>query len=377
MISEATTEVHIDLGQLSKNIALLQRASAPAPIMGVVKADAYGHGAPAVCRRLLQAGVRHVAVATCQEAERLRGTPEGKDLAILVFAPPLPNQWSAMQALQLEANITSLAQVKELANLGAAEEPLRIHLKVDTGMHRLGVSIDEAREALTALQSLDGVRVESVWTHFATADLVSDSTYADHQWQLFLAWYEQLDPATRPPIHAANSPGLFTQRPSSQHPNISLTRPGIALYGMLEPQVDTASFGVLKPLLELRSRLTQVTRVKQGATISYGQRYTCDTDRWIGTVGGGYADGIPRLLTNQGHVSIHDQRYPMVGTICMDMFMVDLGDASKPCPASRGDAVSIFGGGSMPVQRVAEICQTIPYEICCHIGARVPRRYFG
>lgn len=377
MISDATTEVHIDLGQLSNNIALLQRASAPAPIMGVVKADAYGHGAPAVCRRLLQAGVRHVAVATCQEAERLRGTPEGKDLAILVFAPPLPHQWSSMQALQLEANITSVTQIKELAALGRDSDPLRVHLKIDTGMHRLGLPIDEASEALSALQSLDGVRVESVWTHFATADLVRDSTYANYQWHLFLAWYASLDPVTRPPIHAANSPGLFTQRPSSQHPSVSLTRPGIALYGMLEPQIDTAPFGTLKPLLELRSRLTQVTRVKQGATISYGQRYTCTTDRWIGTVGGGYADGVPRLLTNQGRVSIHDRNYPMVGTICMDMFMVDLGDASMPCPASRGDAVSIFGGDGMPVQRVAEICGTIPYEICCHIGARVPRRYFG
>jgi alanine racemase len=365
------TVAEINLAHLRHNLHVLQEHAGAADVMGVVKANAYGHGAVRVAEALRQEGVRAFAVATVPEAVRLRIA--GLTDTLLVFAAPLPAYLPAYARHDLDVTVSS-ADVAEAVSAAAKRwGPLRVHVKIDTGMGRLGVPPGDAARVIRMLERARGVTVAGIWTHFASAD-EGDDAFTRAQLDRFS---EALAPvetgAAR--LHTANSAALL-RLPEHLH---SLARPwvrtGIALYGLANVPALAQGAG-LRPVMRLTSRVTHLKVVEPGTPISYGRRWHAARRSRIATIGAGYADGYPRLLSNRGTVGLHGKRYPVAGTVCMDMFMVDLGDPDGPgAEMAVGDEVVLFGPGGPSAIEVASWAQTIPYEICCGIAGRVPRYY--
>lgn len=362
----APTVAIVDLGALRHNVTVLKRQAGDAALMGVVKADAYGHGAVEVATVLRQEGVRFFAVATLPEAAGLRAA--GMNDRILVFAPPRLEELHQYPALDLDLHVASVALARRAAESGL---PLRVHLKVDTGMGRLGVQPGELADAVRILERAEQIQLEGLWTHFATAD-DEDLSFAHLQLERFSEAVRQYGDAFAH-IHAANSAAMFAVPGALAVPR-AMARPGIALHGLLEiPGISTG----LKPVMSLRSRVVHVKTVEAGATVSYGRRWTAARPTRVATVSVGYADGYRRLLTNRAEVWIGGQRYPNAGTVCMDMMLVDLGAPDGPgASVTEGDEVVLFGTSPAPsAMALARLAETIPYEICCGIAPRVPRTY--
>ena len=369
----------INLNHLRHNVRLLQAQAGEAALMGVVKADAYGHGVLHVAETLREEGVRHFAVATVPEAVELREA--GIEEPLLVLGAPLPHHLSAYERYRLAVTIASPSvadAVIEAARRGAA---LRVHLKIDTGMHRLGVPPEKAADVAGALHAASGVTLAGVWTHFATAEQVDDP-FAGEQLACFRAALEAmadvLDACPDVQIHAAGSGALWSFQDSYTFAHLALVRPGIAFYG-LAGEAGVASHIGLRPVMRLVSRVTHLQTLGAGATVSYGRTWQADRPSRIATLGIGYADGYPRQISNRGDVGIGGRRYPIVGLICMDMLMVNLGAPDGPGADVRiGDEAVLFGEGGPSLFEVAAWAGTVPYEVCCGVSARVPRRYvFG
>jgi alanine racemase len=362
------TYAQVHLGHLRHNIRTLRHKAGPAALMGVVKADAYGHGALRVARVLLEEGVTHLAVATVPEALQLRRA--GFDVPMLVFAAPLPAYLPAYLEHRLDVAVTSLPLARAVMDAAQAAHPMRVHVKVDTGMGRLGMTPDEFAGVVPQLRRTPGVTVAGLWTHFASAS--SNPRFTQRQWALFeqcIARVGQEDAL----IHAASSGAVFTAPSSTGGFERMLARTGIGLYGA---SANLTEWGGLRPVMRFVSRITHLKTVAPGTPISYEGTWTAPAPSRIATVGAGYADGYPRRLSNRASVGIGGHRYPVVGTVCMDMFMVDLGLPDGPGGAVvTGDEVVLFGEGGPAVYEVAAWSETIPYEICCRVSARVPRRY--
>ncbi len=367
----STTVAVINLAHLRHNVRLLKSYAMRAEIMGIVKADAYGHGALRVVKVLQQEGVRHFAVATLPEALELRNA--GITDPVLVLAAPLPDHITFYARHNIEATVPSVAVAEAAAAVSKTEGSLTVHLKVDTGMGRIGVQTAEEASAILRILDAPGITVAGIWTHFATADEERD-TFAITQ----LSRFDDLRAQLGKPIpfaHAANSAALLTLPQSFQHYEQAYVRAGIALYGLSSVRELAEPLG-LRPVMQFKSRVTHVKTAAPGATISYGRTWAARQPSRIATVGAGYADGYRRLLSNRAGVGIKGQMYPVAGTVCMDMFMVDLGDPKGP--ASRiqeGDEVILFGEGGPSALDVADWAETIPYEVCTGVSARVPRVY--
>jgi alanine racemase len=375
----------IDLNAIAHNVRELRRRTDPgAEVMAVVKADGYGHGALEVARTALASGADWLGAARLPEAIALREA--GLDAPILVFGYTPPADAGRLIDFDLRQSVYSLDAAR--AYSGAAEargRKIRVHLKMDTGMGRLGMvpaalsgrdsghSAGETfiREA-TAIARLPGIGVEGIFTHFAAADS-ADLSSARRQLDLFLEVLADLKAgglefAVR---HAANSAGLIALPES----HLDLVRPGIALYG-LKPSGEVDLAGIfLKPAMALKTRIIHLKAVPAGAAVSYGMTYRTPQPTVIATVPAGYADGYRRLFSSRGSMLVHGRRVPVVGRVCMDLTMLDVGAV----PGARiEDEVVIFGrqgGESISADDLARDLGTIHYEILCGVAARVPRIY--
>jgi alanine racemase len=364
----------VDLGALRHNARRLQARAEGADLMAIVKADAYGHGARPVVDVLRDEGVRHFAVARPAEGVQLR--EDGVTERILVLGAPFPDNLDVYRRHDLDLTVSSPDAAAAARRAGTAARPLRVHAKVDTGMGRIGLSPDTAPSVIGRLAEAPGVTLAGVWTHFATAD-DPDSAFPETQLSRFRAVLDAL-PATAAPehVHVANTGALLTLgAPALEFP-APLVRTGIALYG-LAARADLHDRIDLRPALRLEARVTHVKTVAPGTPISYGATWRAPRRTRIATLGVGYGDGYPRLCSGRASVRIGGARRPIVGTICMDMCMVDLGPPDQPLARSVtvGDQTVLFGPKGPTLYDVADWADTIPYEICCHLSPRVPRRY--
>jgi alanine racemase len=364
----------VDLDAVRANARALAAAAAPAQLLAVVKADGYGHGAVPVAQAALDAGATWLGVALVEEGRVLRDA--GIDAPVLVLSEPAPDAASAVVAARLTPVVYTELGIEALAKAVAAatpDRPLPVHLKVDTGMHRVGCAPDQARALVEAVSARPELTLEGLCTHFAVAD-EPDRSETRAQLEQFDALIDELEQrGLRPPIvHAANSAALL----AFPEARFDLVRVGIALYGV-PPAATLADRIELTPVLSLRAQVTHVKELPAGARVSYGLRYALPRPGRVATVPVGYADGVPRNLgTRGGEVLIHGHRYPIAGAVTMDQLMVDVGDD----PVQVGDEVVLLGrqgDDTVTATEWSEHLGTIAYEIVTGIGPRVPRRYIG
>lgn len=344
--------------------------------MAIVKADGYGHGAPPITRVLRDEGVRHFAVARPSEGVRLR--EEDISGRILVLGAPFSEDLSVYTEHDLDLTVSSADTAAAACEHGTRAKPLRVHVKADTGMGRIGLPLDDAPAVVAQLADAPGVRLAGVWTHFATAD-EPESDFAQTQLNRFEALLDEIgaDPSVSPEhIHAANTGALLTIGSRAHRHSAPLIRTGIALYGLtasrtLGDRID------LVPVMRLRARVTHLKTVPADTPISYGATWRAPRPTRIATLGVGYGDGYPRLCSGRASVRIGGTERPIVGTICMDMCMVDLGPPDRPLAQNVevGDEATLFGADAPTLYDVADWADTIPYEICCGLSPRVPCRY--
>ena len=370
----------IDLPAIAHNVRELRRITRPqARMMAVVKADGYGHGALEVARTVLAAGADMLAVARIDEGIRLREA--GFQAPILVFSPTYPAFAEDLIAYDLIQSVGGLPAARALdAVARRCGKMLPVHLKVDSGMGRLGLRpdalrIDAAGSALdevAAIVQLPGLRLGGTYTHFAAAD-EQNKDYAHRQFGLFQDFLQALgragiDCGLR---HAANSAALI----DLPQTHLDAVRPGIALYGLYPSRDVDQTRAALKPALSLKTRLLQVKTVPAGTKISYGMTWEAPRATVIGTVAAGYADGLQRRLSNRGTMLVGGRRAPIVGRVCMDLIMLDLGPDAR---AAAGDEVVIIGrqgDAEISADEIAEALGTINYEVVFTNITRVPRLY--
>src|SRR5690349_14057588 len=365
-------EVRVDLDAIRDNVVTL-RAGTTAEVMAVVKADGYGHGMVPVARAALAGGATWLGVATLEEALTLRRAGLTAPVLAWLLAPGLPLHDGVAADVDLSAG--SLAQLGELvAAARRVQRPVRVHLKLDTGLARGGATPAEwpaLLEAAAKAQADGEIEVVGVWSHFIAADLPGDES-VDRQLAVFadgLAAVERcgLTPRYR---HIANSAATLT-RPDA---HFDLVRPGIAVYG-LSP-VEGETFG-LRPAMTARARVTLTKRVPAGQGVSYGHTYHTARETTLALVPLGYADGVPRHASNAGPVQLGGRRRTVAGRVCMDQIVLDVGDD----PVVAGDVATLFGpgdDGGPTATDWADAIGTINYEIVTRFGStRVPRVYDG
>jgi alanine racemase len=367
---ERPTWVELDLEAIAQNCERLKALAGPGvEVMVVLKADAYGHGAVRIAHTVLAHGARRLAVACLNEAVVLRQA--GVDAPILIpgYLPP----WQAREALLY--NVTCAVFSDEVVQaLSAAAQDLRatarVHLKVDTGMGRLGLFPEEARPFLQRVGHLPGLAWEGILTHFSVADDPDEDRYTAEQVQRFVALLEELEQAgyTFPLVHAANSAALL-RFPSSR---FNLVRPGIALYG-LAPSAKTPLPEGSRPALRFKTTVAQVKTFPPGSSISYGRTYQTTSEQCIAVLPVGYADGFRRAPRHWGEVLIRGRRAPIVGRVCMDYTMVDVTGIPGVRPGDEVVLIGRQGEEEITVEEVAERLGTINYEVVSQILARVPR----
>ena len=366
-----TTYASIDLAALGRNVSRLQTRLHPScGVMAVVKANAYGHGAVEISRALMEFGISNLAVASVQEGVALRHA--GITADIVVLADLFDEHCDDLFAYRLKPVINDLRLLPTLAKKAeTAQHPFPIHLKIDTGMGRLGFPPSEFERVLDALPSWKSLTIEGLMTHLADSD-GEETGHTERQLELFRT---MLDGCKRrgmmvPMIHAANSAALIRY----PHSHFSLVRPGIALYGY-HTLPQAVQYDELHPILALRSTVMQLRTIKPGDSISYNRTFIAKRPSIIAVLPIGYADGYSRKLSNKGCVLIKGRRAPIVGLVCMDITMVDVTDL----PSVRiGDAVTVIGRDGNDAIWADEIAQwsgTIPYEVLCGIGPRIPRVY--
>jgi len=337
--------------------------------MAVVKANAYGHGLAEVSRFLARQSVEYLGVANAEEGVAIREA--GIESPILVFTLPAKAQVHLYTQFRLESTICSEFDAR-LLNTEATKRRLSlpVHLKVDTGMNRIGVKVPGIRKLLAFLSKLRRLEIKGIYTHFATADQ-QDKTFSREQLDQFHQALDILRSEGVSPehIHCAGSAAIV-DLPDSY---FSMVRPGLMLYGY-HPSRQMIETVQVKPVLALKSEVSLVKWIDPGETVSYGRRYTARRRTQIATLPLGYADGYMRLLTGKAEVLINGRRFPIVGTICMDQVMANVGDSDV---AVGGEAVLIGTQGreSIDAWDLADRIGTIPYEVLTNISSRVPRIY--
>ena len=353
------TRALVSLGAIRRNAKVLRSRAGGAELMAVVKADAYGHGASRVARALQEDGVRAFAVATAAEGVRLRAA--GIESRILVFGPPLGEWLPAFRTHRLEATVVSLEAARMMAAHAEPGETLCVHLKVDTGMHRYGISPEHASEAIAALHT-PGIELAGVMTHYASAD-EPDGFYTSEQAERFAA-VRTLIPDV--PAHAQNSDALIRGHGGAH--GAQWVRTGVALYGLLSRE-EQQRVGV-EEAMRFSTRVTQMRDLSSGEGVSYTLSWRTDKPTRVATIGAGYADGVPRLLTNRGEIGLGGQRVPIRGNVCMDALVVEVGPDSA---VREGDEAILMGPGGPSAHEVSVWAETISYEVACRVGQRVAR----
>lgn len=357
--------VEIDLDAVAANVAAFG-ALGTAAVWAVVKADGYGHGDVPVAEAALAAGAGGLCVALVEEGVRLREA--GIEAPVLLLSEPPASDLAEVLHWRITPTVYTTRTLARLEAL-AAEPPVGVHVKVDTGMHRVGADPDSAHEIVARLASVPG-RLGGVWTHFAVAD--SDPEFTAGQIDAFNVFCRPLaaagiDLGVR---HLANTAGAIL------HPEgrADLVRIGLGMYG-LHPSLRTAGLLDLRPALRLVSHVSHVRRYPARTRLSYGRRRPLATESTVVTIPVGYADGVPRRLGEAGgEVLIGGRRHPLAGTVTMDQIVVDVGD----CAVDVDDEVVLLGrqgSAEIPVDEWAGKVGTISYEIVCGLGRRLPRRY--
>ena len=372
------TWAEIDLDALEHNYNVARQKIGPGvKYLGVVKADAYGHGAVQVARKLEQLGADYLAVSSLDEGRELRHGGITMPILILGHTPP------EMVSQLIEYNITQAVSAKAKAEAYSAEAvkcggTLRVHIKVDTGMSRLGYLCDGDHfetgvAGICHGCSLPGLDAEGIFTHFARADEL-DKTHAERQlkrFRDFIALIKERLGLEIPLKHCSNSAGIL-EMPDA---NMDLVRAGITLYGLWpSDEVDKTKISI-KPALSLITHVAYVKELEAGHSISYGGTYTTKETRRIATIPVGYADGYARSLSNKGDVLIHGRRAPICGRVCMDQFMVDVTDIPD---VTVGDEVILIGSAgeeTITMEEVGAISGRFNYEFVCDLGKRIPRVY--
>lgn len=370
-VDQRPTRIRVDLDALTHNLRAM-RAHTGVPVMGIVKANAYGHGLVPVALHLQEQGIEQLGVAFLEEGIALRRA--GVRVPILVMGGIFGPQVAQFLQHDLEITVSSLDKLRQVE---AAAESLRrkaiIHLKIDTGMERIGVHSYHAGPFIEAAVASRWCEVKGVYSHLACAD-DPESAMTAQQLQRFLdacAHFQRIG-APMPIRHLANSGGVL-HFPAT---HLDMVRPGIALYGVL-PDTTSRRTLDLRPALALISQVVYFKVVPAGHPVSYGATWAPPQDTRIVTIPIGYGDGYPRSLSSRGEALIRGQRYSIVGRICMDQFMLDLGPQGT---AYNEDAVVLIGrqdGEEISCEAVALAAGTIPYEILVGLNGRIPREYVG
>ena len=377
MVSTGTNQIlrqtwaEIDLSAIAHNVRRVRGKIGPrTKLMAVLKADAYGHGAVAVAPIALKNGADWLGVAIVDEGARLRRA--GIEAPILVFGLTSPGEIPTLLSYDLIPTICSLDYAKSLS----AEARLRnrvvmVHIKIDTGMGRIGLSPDDAPDFVRRVTELENIQVEGLYTHLSCAE-EEDGNFTPGQLEVFCALGERLanSDVHIPLKHAANSAGLLNYPDS----HLDIVRSGLAIYG-LYPSPEMAKTIDLKPAMCLKTRVSYLKKVGTGKPISYGRTFMTDRDTIVATLPVGYADGYSRSLSNCGEVLVRGQRAPIIGQVCMDMCMVDVSSVEAVRADDEVVLIGKQGGEEISADDLAAKLGTINYEVVCSIGKRVPRKY--
>ena len=363
------TWAEISLSALEHNVAAM-RAVLPEKtrFLGVVKADAYGHGAVKIAERLEKCGAGYLAVACVDEALELRSA--GITMPILILGATAGEYAPVMAENDITQEVESLDKARALSAALRQGQKLKIHLKLDTGMGRLGfrAADEEALREAAEAATLPGLVCEGCFTHFAVSDVQGGEDYTRAQHDLFVHGCDTIEAISGVHIalrHCCNSGGLLSYREYAH----DMVRPGLLTYGLYP---DAEKGGVeLRSVMSLYSRIAAVTHHKKGDTISYGRLWTAERDTTLAVVPIGYADGLHRALSGKLELLIHGVRCRQVGRICMDMCMVDVTDVEGVMP---GDVATVFSP-EKPIDELAAQAGTISYELLCAVSPRVPRIY--
>ncbi|MEW6607097.1 MAG: alanine racemase [bacterium] len=352
--------IEINLTNITHNINQVRKLVGDGvEIMPIVKANAYGHGAVEVAKTVIKAGANRLGVASLNEGIELRTA--GITAPVLVLSPLESNQLQQAINNQLTLTISNLSDLKNLLN-----QSIKIHLKIDTGMGRLGIQCNEINELIKIIKS-SHLQIEGIFSHFAQAD-VDDKSYTYKQFSKFQEIVKNISASgiDIPIKHISNSAAII----KFKEMHLNLVRPGIMIYG-LYPAPNIPKIVDLRPAMTFKTKIIQLRKIPQGYGISYGSTYITPEETLIATIPIGYADGYNRLLSNKAQTVIKGIRVPIVGRITMDFCMLNV---NKVPDVAIWDEVILFGEDPQ-ADELAQICQTINYEIVCGISLRVPRRY--
>ncbi|EMG95936.1 alanine racemase [Helicobacter pylori GAM118Bi] len=345
-------------------------------VMAVVKANAYGAGAIKASEIFLQEGANYLGVATLDEALELRSHFSKTPILILGYSPN--TNASMLIDNDLSAMVFSLEQAEVFSQMALkSQKRLKIHLKIDTGMHRLGLEPTfKSIETIKKIRALKGLEVEGIFTHLSNAD-ANIKTHAKNQMKAFNAFLEQLldQKIEFQYRHAYNSAGILSLCNGNENRLLNLYRPGIMLYGFYPSnEMKESSQTILKNVISLKARIVQIKRVKKGEFIGYGEHFYTNEETLVGVLALGYADGLVRALGNRIQVAINNQLAPLIGKVCMDQCFVKLNNIE----AKEGDEVILFGDKSAKANDASEIAtllNTIPYEVISTLSKRLERVY--
>ncbi len=377
------THLEVDLAAIEHNLQQVRTLTPGAQVMVAVKANAYGHGAVPVARHLASRRlVDAFAVATTPEGIELRAA--GIELPILRLSPAFDDELEAVVAHDLSLTVHDEATVDALADVAdRAGRRHGVHLAIDTGMRRIGCEPEDAGMLAERIAGRASLRFDGIFTHLPTSDTPAGADFTSAQLARFASVVGQIQDARAaaglPPVpfaHAANSGAILGYDLGP----MTMVRPGIMAYGYYPDARATPRPVELRQALAWKSRVSHVKRVPAGQTVGYGRTWTAPVDSWIATVPVGYADGYSRLNSNRGRMLVGGRSHPVVGRICMDQTMLDLGPVTPagPAPAAVGDEVVILGGQGdqfIGTDELADLMGTISYEVTCLITARVQRSY--
>ena len=361
----------VNLDNIKKNIdAIRERLPEEADITGIVKADAYGHGATKITEFLCELGINRFGVATMQEALDLRN--DGITAPILILGETFREEFSVAVDNNIDCTVSDYETAKYFSETAQRlGKTATVHIKIDTGMGRIGFQVnDESFKAIKKIFELDGISVEGIFTHFACADH-SDKTSSENQRAKFLEFTDKLiaDGYTFR-RHMYNSAAVMELDGFVG----DSVRCGIMMYGLYPSEEMSRDF-VLCPAMELKSSISFVKKVNKGFTVSYGSTFVADKDMTVATVPVGYADGYPRYLSNKGEVIVNGVRCKIIGKICMDQFMIDASDVPDIKVGNEVTLMGVDGNEVITVEDLSDAEYRFNYEFCCLLNKRVPRIY--
>ena len=370
--SQETLWIEVDTGRIAANLEALRAKARPyTRIVAVVKANAYGHGLVPVAKAL-QGKVDFLGLGSLKEASLLR--EQGVTTPLFLFGRLLPDQIPLALQMNLTLTVSSFEEAEDLSEAACRlSKEVSAHVKVDTGMGRLGISHREALSEIERITGLPGIRFEGIYTHFPAAERYPDD-FGERQLKDFEGLIQDLRRKGITFIyrHAANSAGVLRLK----SPHLNLIRPGLALFGIypdpiLEPEIE------LKPALTLKTRIIFIKRVQTGDSVGYGRAFVASRPTTVAVLPAGYAHGIPFQLSGKGEALYREKRYRFAGRVCMDSTMLDLGNSTE---ARVGEEVILIGASEearIRVEELARAAKTIPYEIVTRLDAGVPRYYRG